>query len=1048
MKGKTRNKLSAITPDDFPDSTLSIIPRRKERLLSHPKTGRLTTPRVNSEAENGEPQPQKKCGKFIKGEHEMFGVRIKKIGKKSASFLIATVMMLSVFSVPASAAAYAPFNTTAILSSGGINYYDVFGSGERSFSNNQDFFKRILSSPVTQNNGHPLKPIYYYWNAAGCIALAQDAAVQKWIHDEALDHNYQSMGDIWTFRTQVENGVVTPFYFANKGDDVINRIMELFRDGNERMPIHEDSTWDLPDTDMVFTISEIRGHEGGDTSDPDKTEFGVCTVYYDFNLRYLNADGKIATGIPDSCKTPEEALDAGAPGFSYTVGDKESTWSTGVQNLTASTINASQSYTVGTEYTVANEVSTESSYSFEEMIGSETTVSAEIPMIGVSVSQTLQAQFTASQTFGSTKSNSTSKTETDSVESAISVDLPPHTATLLEQSKSTNTMTIKYDYPVAITYKVKNIAIYSEYDLSDIDQYDMHIRQLTQFGRAYPGQESAIENYNYRWGTSDDREAAYGDKINWANGIAAINGQYGYNWQCLTALSEFITMDNSGMSGTQGHYVMYYHRPMSVMGGSITTTSRGFSSAVNGIVPLYQLKEIGTESPDFSLSMGDVINTSNIDIEGYNAYNIPYFGFIPAKGYWILLDSQGQPVTTTVTDAYGNTVYKSDVANLVINRISGNRYLEANDRLGFVYLKYMIDDANTNYTYGINNPATKNSDLTSTALVKVNVSQLPFGGTITLSGSLTGYINDPAINLDTYAGIRTVVLDKSGNKISLPLTWEAQEQNGISIKNGNELSFTTPGTYHIRARYDKTYSNWLAVTALGVRVPGKVTISASSADVVKGKTAQLKATITPSDAFEKTVTWSSSNPSVATVDKGGLVKGLLPGTSTITAKLSNGSEARCTVTVHSYVSLCIGSQRAIVNGNKYAAFDSWHTKPFTVGGRAMGPVRFIGESMGGKVTYTSPNAPIYIRCQNTIVELRLNKKIIKVIQGNTTRNIQIDVPAQIRGGRTYLPVRAISESLGFHVYYESSTKHIIVNSPKMNNSVLNTRLIEAMQFVR
>lgn len=67
-------------------------------------------------------------------------------------------------------------------------------------------------------------------------------------------------------------------------------------------------------------------------------------------------------------------------------------------------------------------------------------------------------------------------------------------------------------------------------------------------------------------------------------------------------------------------------------------------------------------------------------------------------------------------------------------------------------------------------------------------------------------------------------------------------------------------------------------------------------------TARLTATVTPSDASDKSVTWASSNTAVATVNDSGLVKAVANGTATITATTSNGLKASCTVTVSTPVS--------------------------------------------------------------------------------------------------------------------------------------------------
>jgi uncharacterized protein YjdB len=65
-----------------------------------------------------------------------------------------------------------------------------------------------------------------------------------------------------------------------------------------------------------------------------------------------------------------------------------------------------------------------------------------------------------------------------------------------------------------------------------------------------------------------------------------------------------------------------------------------------------------------------------------------------------------------------------------------------------------------------------------------------------------------------------------------------------------------------------------------------------------GKNERIIATVSPSDATDKHVLWSSDNGKVASVDATGKVVGINPGTATITAKtVDGGFTATCTVTV-------------------------------------------------------------------------------------------------------------------------------------------------------
>ena len=66
--------------------------------------------------------------------------------------------------------------------------------------------------------------------------------------------------------------------------------------------------------------------------------------------------------------------------------------------------------------------------------------------------------------------------------------------------------------------------------------------------------------------------------------------------------------------------------------------------------------------------------------------------------------------------------------------------------------------------------------------------------------------------------------------------------------------------------------------------------------IVGDAAAQLKATVAPDNATDKTVTWTSDKPAVATVDATGKVTAVAEGTATITAKAGDKT-ATCKVTV-------------------------------------------------------------------------------------------------------------------------------------------------------
>jgi|GEM_PF-3729339 len=243
----------------------------------------------------------------------------------------------------------------------------------------------------------------------------------------------------------------------------------------------------------------------------------------------------------------------------------------------------------------------------------------------------------------------------------------------------------------------------------------------------------------------------------------------------------------------------------------------------------------------------------------------------------------------------------------------------------------------------------------------------------------------------------------------------------------------------------KTYT--IKVTRDTATLVSKISISAPVKDMIVGQSQKLGLTISPSNATNKKVTWKTSNSLVgAVIDSNNtfITKG--PGKVTLTATAADGSKksASVTITVHTYVTLKIGSVNAIQNG-KNAKMD---TAPFTISGSTMVPLRFVSEKMGGTVQYVNDKTPIKLLYGDKTVEFTLNSKTMKVITGKTSQTVTMPVAPQKQGGRTFIPLRAVSQALGFDVQYEAGTKYIVINNPKMSATVLAARLAEAKKVLK
>lgn len=114
---------------------------------------------------------------------------------------------------------------------------------------------------------------------------------------------------------------------------------------------------------------------------------------------------------------------------------------------------------------------------------------------------------------------------------------------------------------------------------------------------------------------------------------------------------------------------------------------------------------------------------------------------------------------------------------------------------------------------------------------------------------------------------------------------------GMRINCRRNSSRTANTIYIYGAEIDVTYS------AETVHVTG-VSLNKNATSIEEGATEQLTATVAPSNATDKSVTWSSSNTSIATVDSSGLVTAVSAGSATITVTTTDGGyTATCAVTV-------------------------------------------------------------------------------------------------------------------------------------------------------
>ena len=142
----------------------------------------------------------------------------------------------------------------------------------------------------------------------------------------------------------------------------------------------------------------------------------------------------------------------------------------------------------------------------------------------------------------------------------------------------------------------------------------------------------------------------------------------------------------------------------------------------------------------------------------------------------------------------------------------------------------------------------------------------------------------------------TVTPSDATNKV---VSWSSSNDS-VATVSGGKITGVSTGTATITA---KTYNGKSATCTVTVQTnpdivkPSGITVSPTSLTITAGETGDLTATVLPSNATNKTVTWTSSDTSVATVNSSGVVTAVAQGTATITASTFNGKTATAEITV-------------------------------------------------------------------------------------------------------------------------------------------------------
>ncbi|GHV02040.1 hypothetical protein FACS1894159_10580 [Bacteroidia bacterium] len=177
------------------------------------------------------------------------------------------------------------------------------------------------------------------------------------------------------------------------------------------------------------------------------------------------------------------------------------------------------------------------------------------------------------------------------------------------------------------------------------------------------------------------------------------------------------------------------------------------------------------------------------------------------------------------------------------------------------------------------------------------------------------YIQLDQTSLTLPAGTsQTLKATLSSSATEQSVTWSSENTSVAAVSSSGKVTAVAEGTATIVAKAG-SHTATCAVTVIPNVAVIKITLNKTTLTLEPGGSGTLVATITPSNATNKTLTWSSNKISVATVSSSGEVTAIKDGTATITATAS-GITATCFVTVETYSSPT--DNGAVINGVKWA----------------------------------------------------------------------------------------------------------------------------------
>ena len=245
-------------------------------------------------------------------------------------------------------------------------------------------------------------------------------------------------------------------------------------------------------------------------------------------------------------------------------------------------------------------------------------------------------------------------------------------------------------------------------------------------------------------------------------------------------------------------------------------------------------------------------------------------------------------------------------------------------------------------------------------------------------------LNKWSLTLETGESFDLIATVRPANATDAAVTWSSSDGSVASVTENGHVEALAAGSAVITARAGDCEARCeVTVNAPYVAVEG-ITLDKTELNLAKGETTTLTATVTPANATDPAVTWSSSASRYVTVDANGTLTAVKVGTATITAKAGKYT-ATCKVTVTTPAT-------SVQLNHSSATLRPYETLQLTLSAKPTGAVV-------SNIQWTSSDPEIAKVDENGLVTaLKDGPAIITATMGDLSDTCVIYVTSDVSGG--------------------------------------------------